>query len=81
MVELELVESISPETVRQTLKRTVGLSGKSSTGDPSRRRRRVCRPHGKGAGNLRKSLDPECPVACMDEPPVQLIGETRVRFP
>jgi hypothetical protein len=28
-----------------------------------------------------KAYDPECPVACMDEPPVQLIGETRVRFP
>ena len=25
-----------------------------------------------------KSYDPQCPVLCMDEQPVQLIGETRV---
>ena len=25
-----------------------------------------------------KAYDPDCPVVCMDEQPVQLIGETRV---
>src|SRR6478735_9501392 len=28
-----------------------------------------------------KSYDPACPVVCMDEQPVQLIGETRVPVP
>ena len=28
-----------------------------------------------------KAYDPACPVVCMDEPPVQLIGETRVPIP
>jgi hypothetical protein len=28
-----------------------------------------------------KAYDPACPVVCMDEQPVQLIGETRVRIP
>ena len=32
LVELEIVESISPETVRQTLKKMAWPSGKSSTG-------------------------------------------------
>jgi hypothetical protein len=28
-----------------------------------------------------KAYDPECPVVCMDEQPVQLVGETRVPLP
>ena len=28
-----------------------------------------------------KTYDPDCPVVCMDEQPVQLIGETRVPIP
>lgn len=28
-----------------------------------------------------KAYDPECPVVCMDEQPVQLVGETRVAIP
>ena len=28
-----------------------------------------------------KAYDPDCPVVCMDEQPVQLIGETRVPVP
>ena len=28
-----------------------------------------------------KAYDPACPVVCMDEQPVQLIGETRVPIP
>jgi hypothetical protein len=28
-----------------------------------------------------KAYDPDCPVVCMDEQPVQLIGETRVPIP
>ncbi len=29
----------------------------------------------------KKAYDSECPVVCMDEQPVQLIGETRVAIP
>jgi hypothetical protein len=56
MVELEIVESISPETVRQTLKKRNDQAEDRVLGDPSRRRRRVRRQHGGGARNLRKSL-------------------------
>ncbi len=28
-----------------------------------------------------KAYDPDCPVVCMDEQPVQLIGEMRVPIP
>jgi len=28
-----------------------------------------------------KAYDPSCPVVCMDEQPVQLVGETRVPIP
>ena len=28
-----------------------------------------------------KAYDPDCPVVCMDEQPVQLVGETRVPIP
>jgi hypothetical protein len=81
MVELEIAKSISPETVRQTLKKWHDQAENRVLGDSSRRRRRVRRQHGGGAGDVRKSLHPNCPVVCMDEQPVQLIGETRMPIP
>ena len=56
MVELEIMESISPETVRQTQKNGMTKRKKRVLGDSSRRRRRVRRQHGGGAGDARKSL-------------------------
>ena len=32
-------------------------------------------------GTYEKAYDPTCPVVCMDEQPVQLVGETRVPIP
>ena len=32
-------------------------------------------------GTYEKSYAPTCPVVCMDEQPVQLVGETRVPIP
>lgn len=32
-------------------------------------------------GTYQRAYDPECPVVCVDEPPVRLIGETRVPIP
>src|SRR5262249_54875235 len=61
MVELEVVESISPETVRQTLKKRDDQAEDRVLGHPSRGRRRVRRPHGRGAGDLRTSLRPRPP--------------------
>ena len=55
LVELEIVESISPETVRQTLKKRHDQAKDRILGDPSRRGRRVRSAHGGGAGDLRKS--------------------------
>ena len=60
LVEREIVESISSETVRQTLKKT-NLSPRFPTGQalaervlvhPSARQRRVCLRHGGRAGSL-----------------------------
>jgi hypothetical protein len=56
LVELEIVESISPETVRQTLKKRYDQAKDRVLGDPSRCGRRVRCAHGGGAGDLRKSL-------------------------
>jgi hypothetical protein len=56
LVELEIVESISPETVRQTLKKWYDQAENRILGDPSRCGWRVRRAHGRGAGYLRKSV-------------------------
>ena len=55
-VELEIVESLSHETVRRTLKKN-GVSGRRSRlGDSAGGRRRVRGEHGAGAGRLREAL-------------------------
>ncbi|WP_159452258.1 helix-turn-helix domain-containing protein [Singulisphaera sp. GP187] len=56
LVELEIAASISPETVRQTLKKWDDQAENRILGDPSRCERRVRRQHRGGAGDVRKSL-------------------------
>jgi hypothetical protein len=56
VVELEIVESISHETVRQTLKKRHDEAENRIRGDSSRGRRRVRRQQGRSAGNLRKTV-------------------------
>ena len=74
-------ESISPETVRQTLKN--GITKRKIE-------YRVIPPNANGEfaaymeevlGPYERAHDPDCPVVCIDEQPVQLIGETRVPIP
>ncbi len=43
-------------------------------------RRRICSPHGRRARPLAEAPDPKRPVVCLDERPVQLIGEIRSRY-
>jgi hypothetical protein len=52
MVALEIVKSISPETVRQTLKKRHDQAEDRVLCNSSRRRRRVRRQHGGGARNV-----------------------------
>ena len=56
VVELEIVESISHETVRQTLKKRHDEAEDRVLGNSSRSRCRVRRQHGRSAGNLRKTV-------------------------
>ena len=56
VVELMIVDSVSYETVRRTLKKRHDESKARVLGDPSGSGRRVCRQHGESAGNLRKTL-------------------------
>ena len=47
-------------------------------GDPAAGRCRVRGAHGTGPGHgIAQPYDPDCPVVCMDEQPVQLVKETR----
>lgn len=56
VVELEIVEAVSHETIRQTLKKRHDQAEDRVLGDPSGRGRRVRGLHGGGAGNLCESL-------------------------
>jgi hypothetical protein len=56
LVALEIVESISHETVRQILKKRDDETQNRVLGDSSRRRRGVRRTHGKRVGSLCKTL-------------------------
>jgi hypothetical protein len=56
LVELEIVESISPETVRQTLKKWHDQAENRILGDSPERGRRIRGVYGRGAGDLRKSV-------------------------
>ena len=52
VVELEIVESVSYETVRRTLKKRHDQSQDRVLGDPAGSGRRVRGPHGESTGNL-----------------------------
>jgi hypothetical protein len=56
LVALEIVESISYETVRRTLKKRHDQADDRVLGHPATSERRVCRSHGRSARNIRKSL-------------------------
>ena len=56
LVSLEVVDSISHETVRQTLKKQDDKTKHRVLGDPTEWQCRVRRQHGRGSGNLCESL-------------------------
>ncbi len=59
VVELEIVDSVSYETVRRTLKKRDDESENPILGNPSGSGRRVRCSHGRSAGNLRKTAQSE----------------------
>ena len=56
LVQLEIVDSISPETVRKTLKKTASRRGNPVLGDSSCSQQRVRCLYGGRAGHLQKAL-------------------------
>ena len=56
VVELEIVKSISHETVRQMLKKRHDEAQNRVLGNSSRSRRGIRRQHGRSAGNLRETV-------------------------
>jgi len=52
VVELEIVDTVSYETVRRLLKKRHDESKDQVLGDPAQSQRRICRPHGASARNL-----------------------------
>ena len=56
VVEPGIVESVSYETVRRTIKKRDDEPQDRVPGDPARGRWRVRRPHGGGAGDLREAV-------------------------
>ena len=79
VVELEIVDSISYETVRRTLKKNGMTNRKMESW--------VIPPESEAEAEFLASIDdildmyamcydPDCPVLCMDEQPVQLFKET-----
>lgn len=81
LVEVEVVDSISPETVRQTVKK--GMTKRKITYwvIPPQAGGEFVAHLEEGLDTDEKAYDPARPVVCMDEQPVQLIGETRVPIP
>ena len=76
-VSLEIVESVSHETLRRTLKKTHDAPEDRVLGHPAGSGCRVRREHGGGARRLRPPYDSRYPLLCMDEQPIQLLKETR----
>ena len=81
-VELEIVDSVSHETVGRTLKRN-GISGRKlqywvippkANGEYAAAMEEVLHTY-------ERPRDEKCPVICMDEQPIQLIKETRLPLP
>ena len=69
-VELEIVESVSHETIRRTQRGGCPAEDRV-VGEPAGGRRRVRGAHGAGLGHCARAYDAACPVVCMDERPVQ----------
>lgn len=56
VVELEIVDAVSHETIRRTLKKRHDESENRVLGDPTGSRQRVCCQHGRSVGSLRNTI-------------------------
>ena len=64
VVELNIVEKASDNTIGRTLKKRPQTSPQSAMGDPAGRQRRLRRGHGRRAGNLPEAARSR-PTACV----------------
>ena len=78
VVELAIVESISHETIRRTLKKNGMTKRKIEYWViPPQADAEFAASMEQVLDLYQKPYDPDCPVVCMDEQPVQLVKETR----
>jgi hypothetical protein len=80
VVELNIVEKASDNTIGRTLKKTLSTASQTAMGDSAGRQRRLRRRHGRRAGPTRGRMIPIVP-SCVDETSKQLIAETRAPIP
>jgi hypothetical protein len=81
MVALEVVESISHETVRQTLKNGMTKHKIEYWVIPPEADCEFVARMEAVLETYEKAYDPGQPLLCMDEQPVQLLNETRTSIP
>jgi transposase len=82
VVELEIAESISHETIRRTLKKN-GMTNRKIEYwvIPPEADAEFAASMEEVLETYAQPYDPACPVLCMDEQPVQLLKETRTPIP
>ena len=81
VVELEIVKTISRETVRQTLKKSHDKAKHRVLGDPSGMTCGVRDTHKNVLKTYEKPYESSQSVVCMNEQPVLLVNETRQVIP
>jgi hypothetical protein len=82
MVELEVVEEISYQTVRRTLKKRTEASSEQTVVHPTTLQRRIRAEDGRCARGLHPSLRSATPPEiCMDETSKQLLRDTKEPLP
>ena len=81
LVELELVESVSYETVRQALQQPPQAVAEAMPVHPARARCRVRLAHGGRAWVSTRPYDPRRPQVCLDETSRQLLAEVTPPVP
>jgi len=80
-VELGFADSISPETIRQTLKKRRQAVAARIMVPAEETRCRIRVANGRRSGRLCAAGRPRFPVICMGEAPKQLVGEVRDPLP
>ena len=81
VVELNIVEKASDNTIGRTLKKRPQAPSQSAMGDPAGRQRRLRPAMEDVLETYQKPRDPDRPLVCLDETSKQLIVETRASIP